>query len=79
MVFKSLLGQTVKRIFLAFIKGYQLTISPLIGPSCRFHPTCSNYAAEAIEKKSLFMAIYLIVSRLLRCNPFFKGGDDPVR
>ena len=79
MVFKSLLGHIVKRIFLALIKGYQLTISPLIGPSCRFHPTCSNYAAEAIEKKSLFMAAYLIVSRLLRCNPFFKGGEDPLR
>ncbi len=79
MVLKSLPGQIVKRVFLVFIRGYQLTISPLIGPSCRFHPTCSNYAAEAIEKKSLFMAIYLIIARLLRCNPFFKGGEDPVR
>ena len=79
MVLKSLPGQIIKRIFLVFIKGYQLTISPLVGPSCRFHPTCSNYAVEAIEKKSLFVAIYLIVGRLLRCNPFFKGGEDPVR
>ena len=79
MVLKSLPGQIIKRIFLVFIKGYQLTISPLFGPSCRFHPTCSNYAVEAIEKKSLFVAIYLIVGRLLRCNPFFKGGEDPVR
>ena len=79
MVLKSLPGQIVKRIFLIVIRGYQLTISPLIGPSCRFHPSCSNYAVEAIEKKSLFMAAYLIIFRLLRCNPFFKGGEDPVR
>ena len=51
MVFKTLFGQTVRYLFLVFIKGYQLIISPLIGPSCRFHPTCSNYAAEAIKKK----------------------------
>ena len=79
MVLKSLPGQIIKRIFLVFIRGYQITISPLVGPSCRFHPTCSEYAVEAIEKKSLFMAIYLIVVRLLRCNPFFKGGEDQVR
>ena len=79
MVLKSLPGQIIKRVFLIFIKGYQLTISPFIGPSCRFHPTCSNYAVEAIEKKSLFVATYLIIVRLLRCNPFFKGGEDPVR
>ncbi len=79
MVLKSLPGQIIKRIFLVFIKGYQIIISPLVGPSCRFHPTCSNYAVEAIEKKSLFVAAYLIIVRLLRCNPFFKGGEDPVR
>ncbi len=79
MVLKSLFGQTVKRLLLAFIKGYQLAISPLVGPSCRFHPTCSNYAAEAIKNKSLFVATYLIVGRLIRCNPFFKGGEDPVK
>ena len=79
MVLKSLPGQIVKRVFLIFIRGYQLTISPLIGPSCRFYPTCSNYAAEAIKKKSLLVAAYLILFRLLRCNPLFKGGEDPVR
>ena len=79
MVLKSLPGQIIKRIFLVFIRGYQIAVSPLIGPSCRFHPTCSNYAVEAIEKKSLVVAAYLIIVRLLRCNPFFKGGEDPVR
>tara|TARA_Y100000591_G_scaffold250820_1_gene222175 strand:+ start:82 stop:321 length:240 start_codon:yes stop_codon:yes gene_type:complete len=79
VVLKSLPGQIIKRIFLVFIKGYQIIISPLVGPSCRFHPTCSNYAVEAIEKKPLFVAAYLIIVRLLRCNPFFKGGEDPVR
>jgi len=78
VVFKTLFGQTVRYLFLVFIKGYQLIISPLIGPSCRFHPTCSNYAAEAIKKKSLFVAAYLIVVRLAKCNPLFKGGEDPV-
>ena len=79
MVLKSLPGQIIKRIFLFFIRGYQITISPLIGPSCRFLPTCSNYAVEAIEKKSLVVAAYLLIVRLLKCNPFFKGGEDPVR
>ena len=79
MFLKNFFGQTIRRLFLFLIKGYQLTISPLIGPSCRFHPTCSNYAAEVVKKKSLFVAAYLIVFRLARCNPFFKGGEDPVR
>jgi len=79
VVLKSLPGQIIKRIFLVFIRVYQLTISPLVGPSCRFHPTCSNYAVEAIKKKSLFVATYLIIVRLLRCNPFSKGGEDPIR
>ena len=79
MVLKSLPGQIIKRIFLVFVRGYQIVISPLTGPSCRFYPTCSNYAVEAIEKKPLFVATYLIIVRLFRCNPFFKGGEDPVR
>ena len=55
-----------------------MTVSPTLGPTCRFHPTCSNYAIDALEKKTLLKGLYLIVVRILKCNPLFKGGQDPV-
>ena len=51
----------------------------MLSPSCRYHPTCSNYAIEAINKKPLFEALYLILIRVLKCNPLFGSGEDPVR
>tara|TARA_B100001142_G_scaffold82719_1_gene83782 strand:- start:1071 stop:1226 length:156 start_codon:yes stop_codon:yes gene_type:complete len=51
----------------------------MLGPTCRFHPTCSNYAIEALKTKPLFEAFYLISARVLRCNPLFDGGEDPVK
>ncbi|MDP6169416.1 MAG: membrane protein insertion efficiency factor YidD [Candidatus Marinimicrobia bacterium] len=68
----------LRRSLLFFIKTYQVTISPMLGPVCRFHPTCSHYAIEALEKKTLPMGVFLIVVRVLKCNPLFKGGQDPV-
>tara|TARA_B100000902_G_scaffold261884_1_gene248146 strand:+ start:345 stop:584 length:240 start_codon:yes stop_codon:yes gene_type:complete len=64
---------------LLIIKAYQITISPILGPTCRFHPTCSNYAIEALKTKPLFEAFYIISTRVLRCNPLFDGGEDPVK
>ncbi len=60
------------------VRGYRLAISPLLPPSCRFTPTCSNYAIEALERKGLFTGIRMAAWRLLRCHPFHPGGYDPV-
>ena len=60
------------------IKWYQKYISPLKSPSCRFTPTCSNYAIEAIERFGIFKGSILAIWRVLRCNPYSKGGEDPV-
>ena len=60
------------------IKGYQIVISPILGNNCRFHPTCSNYAIEALNKKGLTKGLFLSLKRIARCNPFCEGGKDPV-
>ncbi len=62
----------------ALIRLYQCGISPLLPSSCRFFPTCSDYALEALERKGLFAGLWLIFRRLARCHPFCKGGFDPV-
>lgn len=69
----------MRQILLLLIKFYQFFISPLLGQNCKFYPTCSNYAKEALEKRHLLSAIYLISKRLLKCNPFSSGGFDPVK
>ncbi|MDR1570020.1 MAG: membrane protein insertion efficiency factor YidD [Oscillospiraceae bacterium] len=68
----------MKRALLALIKFYQRGISPLSGPSCRFVPTCSQYALEAVERHGALFGSWLAFRRVLRCNPFSKGGYDPV-
>lgn len=60
------------------IKLYQKYISPILPPSCRFTPTCSNYAIEAIAKHGVIKGFGLAAWRILRCNPFCRGGFDPV-
>jgi len=67
-----------KRIALGAIRLYQLTLSPFIGRQCRFHPTCSNYAAEAIAAYGLLRGAMLALRRLSHCHPFHPGGFDPV-
>jgi putative membrane protein insertion efficiency factor len=69
----------VKVVLIFFIRGYRLLISPLLPPSCRFTPTCSEYAMQAIEKYGALRGAYLSARRLLRCHPFHSGGYDPVR
>lgn len=58
--------------------AYRLLISPLLGPRCRFHPSCSAYALEALARHRLPRALWLIVRRLARCHPLNPGGIDPV-
>lgn len=60
------------------IRTYQLTLSPYIGRQCRFHPSCSNYALEAVEQHGAIKGGWLAAKRLGRCHPFHAGGFDPV-
>ena len=69
----------MKKLFLLLIRFYQRCISPLRGPCCRFRPTCSAYAYEAIHKHGAIKGGWLALKRLCRCNPFYKGDFyDPV-
>jgi len=60
------------------IRAYQLLLSPLLPTCCRFHPSCSHYAAEALRRHGFFKGLHLGLWRLLRCHPFHPGGWDPV-
>ena len=66
------------RFFIWLISIYQRLISPLVGPCCRFHPTCSEYAKEALESHGLVMGIWLTIKRLSKCHPLGGSGFDPV-
>lgn len=68
----------MKRVLLAMVKFYRVAISPYRPSCCRFYPTCSQYALEAIEKYGALKGGYLSLRRILHCNPFHKGGYDPV-
>lgn len=68
----------MRKILILLIKGYRLGISPMLGKPCRFHPTCSEYGIEALEKHGAIKGTYLTVKRVLRCHPFAKGGIDYV-
>ena len=69
---------SLKKLFLFLIRFYRRNISPLKQPCCRFIPTCSQYALEAIEKYGALKGSWLALRRLLRCHPLGKGGYDPV-
>jgi len=68
----------MKRIAIFFVRLYQKLFSPLKPPCCRFTPTCSAYAVEAYQNRGFFIGLYLSTWRILRCNPFSRGGYDPV-
>ena len=67
----------IKRLLIAPVRFYQRFISPAFPPSCRFHPTCSNYMIEAIEKHGA-KGVLMGIARILRCHPWSQTGDDPV-
>ena len=66
------------RALVLFIRGYQVVISPALPPSCRFTPSCSQYAIEAISRHGALKGSWLAARRLARCHPFHPGGVDPV-
>lgn len=70
--------QALQRLLIGLIRFYQLALSPLFPPSCRFTPTCSTYTLEAIRLHGPFRGLWLGLQRILRCHPFHPGGYDPV-
>ncbi len=66
------------RILIWIVKAYQLVLSPFFGQQCRFYPTCSQYALEAIQKHGALRGTYYMVRRLVRCHPWCAGGHDPI-
>lgn len=66
------------RLLLLLIRAYQYALSPMLGPRCRFWPSCSDYAAEAVRKHGAWRGGVLAVRRLFRCHPWHPGGYDPV-
>ncbi len=69
----------MKKILIFFIKIYKKFVSPILPDSCRFYPTCSEYAIEAVNKFGVLKGSIKSIYRILRCNPFNKGGYDPVK
>lgn len=68
----------MKNVLISAIRGYKIVISPLLPPACRFHPTCSVYAVEAIERFGVIKGGWLGMQRVARCHPLHPGGYDPV-
>jgi len=75
----ELTKKVVKSALIALLKLYKAGISPLLPPSCRFVPSCSEYAMEAVERYGAMRGSWKGIRRLLRCHPFHPGGYDPVR
>lgn len=69
---------SLQRSLIGLIKFYQFLISPFFGPSCRFYPSCSSYAIEALKKHHVLRALWLITFRIMRCHPLHPGGIDLV-
>ena len=68
----------MKILLVLFIRVYQLTIGPFLGPCCRFYPSCSEYGKEALEKHGVMRGLWLMLKRLVKCHPWHPGGVDPV-
>ena len=72
----------MKKIFILLVKIYKRTLSPVLsffGVHCKYYPTCSDYMIQAVEKYGFFKGFFLGFKRILRCNPFSKGGYDPLK
>lgn len=68
----------MRRLLIGLVRAYRLLLSPSIGSACRFEPTCSAYALQALERHGAAMGSYLTARRLVRCHPWCAGGHDPV-
>jgi putative membrane protein insertion efficiency factor len=68
----------MKALLLLMLRGYQYAIRPLLGANCRFYPSCSDYALDAIERHGVLRGAWLALRRVARCHPYHPGGFDPV-
>ena len=68
----------MKLLFLLLLRGYQYAVRPLLGANCRFYPSCSDYAKDAIERHGAWRGLWLAVRRVAKCHPYHPGGFDPV-
>lgn len=68
----------MRRLLITLVRSYRAVLSPWLGAHCRFHPTCSAYALEALERHGALRGTVLTIGRVLRCHPFHRGGYDPV-
>ncbi|MDY6839348.1 MAG: membrane protein insertion efficiency factor YidD [Thermodesulfobacteriota bacterium] len=68
----------MRLVFLVLIRAYQYILSPIFLPACRFYPTCSQYAFEAVQRHGVWRGSWMAVRRILRCHPYHPGGFDPV-
>lgn len=68
----------MRAVLIALIRAYQWFVSPLLGNHCRFYPSCSQYAREAIERHGVSRGVWLAIRRVARCHPWYPGGVDPV-
>jgi putative membrane protein insertion efficiency factor len=68
----------IKRLLIGVVSGYRLVLSPWLGSACRFEPTCSAYALQALDRHGAAAGSYLTVHRLMRCHPWCAGGSDPI-
>jgi hypothetical protein len=73
-----IVNKFIQIVFVALIRVYQYTLSPFLGPACRFHPSCSEYAYQAIMRHGPMRGLLLAIKRILRCHPFHPGGVDRV-
>jgi len=72
------MNQLLGRFFSLIVKGYQTFLSPLLPPSCRFHPTCSEYSRVSFIRHGFLKGFWMTITRVVRCNPWNPGGWDPV-
>ena len=68
----------MKALLIALLRAYQYAVRPLLGANCRFYPSCSDYAKEAIERHGAYHGAWLALRRVLKCHPYHPGGFDPV-
>jgi len=68
----------VKALLLALLRAYQYAVRPLLGANCRFYPSCSDYAMQAVERHGAYHGAWLALRRVLKCHPYHPGGFDPV-
>jgi len=74
----AILIYMITRLLILLLRGYQCTLSPLLGPCCRFHPSCSEYAIQSLARFGVLRGSWLAVRRISRCHPLHPGGVDPV-